>query len=75
MIEIEYCEVWNYYGRAAGAAAHIESELGWTVQLVPSSGGIFEVRVDGQVVCTKTSEGIPANEAIVRSVRLVMDNR
>jgi len=55
---IEYCLVWNYEPRAAGLAA--ELTLAWPeadVTLLKSSGGVFEVSVDGALVFSKRTEG------------------
>ena len=38
-------------------------------QLIKGRGGIFEVKVDGQVVAKKTYDGFPTNEQIVEAVR------
>lgn len=39
--------------------------------LIPGSGGIFEVAVDGRVVAKKTYDGFPTPEAVVAAVAAV----
>jgi len=50
MVTITYCNVWGYLPRATRAAAELKKALGVEASLVPGSGGIFEVAVDGKVV-------------------------
>jgi len=53
-VTIQYCVVWNYEPRAAGLAAELKKAFpDVTVRLVPASGGLFEVTVDGQLVFSK----------------------
>ena len=55
-IEIEYCTQCRWLMRAAWMAQELlttfEAEIG-EVALVPGSGGIFEVRAEGQVVWSR----------------------
>jgi len=59
-IEIEYCTQCRWLLRAAWMAQELlttfETELG-AVGLVPGTGGVFEVRVDGESVWSRASEG------------------
>ena len=50
---IEYCVVWNYYDRAASLAARIKDKLNLEVELQKSSGGRFEIFLDGEVIFSK----------------------
>lgn len=46
-----------------------ESELG-EVALVPGTGGVFEVRVDGEMVFSRTEEGrFPESKELKQRVR------
>ncbi len=52
-ISIEYCTVCNFLGRAAWLAqevlaTHKDDVAGLT--LVPGRGGVFDVRIDGELV-------------------------
>jgi len=61
-VVIEYCVVWNYQPRAAGLAAEIRREFpDAEIQLLQSSGGRFEVTVDGRLVFSKQATGRHAN--------------
>jgi len=54
-ITIEYCTMWSYEPRAARLAAEIREKFPQaTVDLVPSSGGRFEVTADGAPVFEKS---------------------
>ncbi|MGB8276108.1 MAG: SelT/SelW/SelH family protein [Alphaproteobacteria bacterium] len=58
-VEIEYCTQCRWLLRAAWMAqellATFETELGG-VALVPGTGGVFEVRVEGQTVWSRKGE-------------------
>jgi len=57
-VTIEYCVVWNYEPRAAGLAAEIRKAYPQAeVKLIESSGGVFEVDVDGRKVFSKKALG------------------
>jgi selenoprotein W-related protein len=59
-IEIEYCTQCRWLMRAAWMAQEIlvtfEDSLG-AVTLVPGTGGVFEVRVDGDRIWSRQAEG------------------
>lgn len=59
-LEIEYCAQCRWLLRAAWMAQELlmtfESELGEVV-LVPSIGGVFEVRVDGEMIWSRKAVG------------------
>ncbi|HEX2064443.1 MAG TPA: SelT/SelW/SelH family protein [Acidimicrobiales bacterium] len=71
-VEIEYCTQCRWLPRAAWLAQELlgtfESELGG-VALVPGSGGVFVVRVDGVVVWDRKADGFPEPTAVKRLVR------
>jgi selenoprotein W-related protein len=72
-IEIAYCTRCRFLLRAAWLAQELltafEGEVG-EVALVPSSGGIFEVRLDGAVMATNRG-GAPMPDArdVKRAIR------
>jgi selenoprotein W-related protein len=59
-VEIEYCTQCRWLLRAGWTAQELlvtfEEELGG-VTLVPGTGGIFEVRLDGEVLWSRKAEG------------------
>ena len=59
-LEIEYCTQCRWLLRAAWMAQELlttfEAELG-EVALVPGTGGVFEVRVDGETIWSRKQEG------------------
>ncbi len=59
---IEYCTSWGYYNRAAGLADIIEKKLSVKPTLKQSSGGVFEVYVNGDLIYSKKATGIFPNE-------------
>ncbi len=71
-VEIEYCAQCRWLPRAAWLAQELlttfETELG-EVALVPGKGGIFAVRVDGDLVWNRSSDGFPEPSAVKRSIR------
>ncbi len=72
-VEIEYCTQCRWLLRAAWMAQELlttlEQELG-EVALVPGSGGIFEVRVEGTTVWSrKERERFPEMKELKQLVR------
>lgn len=59
-IEVEYCTGCRWLPRAAWMAQELlttfEAELG-EVALVPGSGGVLDVRLDGELVWSRSDEG------------------
>lgn len=59
-VEIEYCRQCRFLLRAAWLAQELlttfETELA-EVALVPGQGGVFEIRLDGQVLFARRAEG------------------
>lgn len=59
-IEVEYCTGCRWLPRAAWMAQELlttfEAELG-EVALVPGSGGVLDVRLDGDLVWSRSDEG------------------
>jgi selenoprotein W-related protein len=72
-IEIEYCRQCRFLLRAAWLAQELlttfETELA-EVTLVPGHGGVFEVRLDGQVIFARGTEGrFPESKELKQLVR------
>ncbi len=59
-LEIEYCTQCRWLLRAAWIAQELlttfQADLG-EVALLPGTGGIFEIRLDGAVVWSRAAEG------------------
>jgi selenoprotein W-related protein len=59
-VDIEYCTQCRWLLRAAWTAQELlvtfEDELGG-VMLVPGTGGVFEVRLDGETLWSRKAEG------------------
>ncbi len=72
-VEIQYCTQCRWLLRAAWLAQELlttfEQELG-EVALQPGTGGIFEVKVDGQLVWSRKAEGrFPEAKELKQRVR------
>ncbi|GAB2629620.1 SelT/SelW/SelH family protein [Streptomyces capparidis] len=71
-VEIEYCTRCRWLPRAAWLAQELlgtfEAHLG-EVALVPGTGGVFAVRVDGECVWDRREQGFPEPTAVKRLVR------
>lgn len=52
-ITIEYCSKWNYQPRASRLEEELKSIAGAEIELISSSGGVFEITVDGRIVFSK----------------------
>jgi selenoprotein W-related protein len=74
-LEIEYCTRCRWLPRAAWLAQELlttfEQDLA-AVALVPGTGGVFTVRVDGAVVFDRRESGFPEPSAVKRAVRDVV---
>jgi selenoprotein W-related protein len=72
-VEIEYCTQCRWLLRAGWTAQELlttfPAELG-EVALVPGSGGVFEIRVDGETIWSRKAEGgfpdLPELKRLVR---------
>ena len=71
-VEIEYCTQCRWLPRAAWLAQELlttfEAELA-EVALVPGTGGVLIVRVDGDVVWDRADSGFPEPTAVKHVVR------
>ena len=69
-IEIAYCVRCNFLPRATWVAQellHTFSDYTQSLALVPAHGGIFEIRVNGELVASTKTEGrIPRNSRASR---------
>jgi len=65
-VEIEYCGMWGYEARARAARTLIASRQPQAqVTLRKSSGGVFEITVDGTLRYSKRKTGAFPSEAEV----------
>lgn len=73
-IEIEYCTRCRWLLRAAWTGQELlttfQAELG-EVALVPGTGGVFDVRLDGETLWSRTEQG--AHPELAELKRLVRD--
>ena len=56
ILSIEYCNSWNYLPRASRMAADLLDKYGNAIEkltLIPSSGGVYEVMKNDQVIFSK----------------------
>ena len=72
-LEIQYCTQCRWLLRAAWMAQELlttfEDEIG-EVALVPGTGGIFEVRLDGELIFSRKQEGrFPESKELKQRVR------
>ena len=75
-IEIEYCTQCRWLLRAAWTAQELlttfETDLG-EVALIPGTGGVFEVRIDGRTVWSREADGgFPEPKQLKQRVRDVV---
>ncbi len=68
-VEITYCTGCRFLARAAWLAQELlttfEQELG-EVALVPGSGGVLEVRVDGEPVWSRSADGAAIDPKLIK---------
>ena len=72
-IEVQFCMMWNYAPKAASFAEEIFDNFRTEVdklELVPSSGGAFEVIVNGEKIYSKLQTGeFPNNEEVIAKLK------
>lgn len=69
-ISIEYCAEWNYQPRALRARDLVKEKFKTNVDLVASSGGVFEITVDDKLVFSKKKEDrFPTDNELIELVR------
>lgn len=72
-ISIAYCTQCNWMLRSAWMAQELLSTFGealGAVALIPGHGGIFEIRIDGELVWERRRDGgFPDSRALKRLVR------
>ncbi|MCZ7457133.1 SelT/SelW/SelH family protein [Streptomyces sp. WMMC940] len=72
-LQIEYCTQCRWLPRAAWLAQELLGTFDRTelveVALRPGIGGVFVVRVDGEVVWDRREQGFPEPTAVKRAVR------
>jgi selenoprotein W-related protein len=76
-IEIDYCTQCRWLLRAAWTAQELlttfETDLG-EVALIPGTGGVFEIRVDGKTVWSRQADGgFPEPKQLKQRVRDIVD--
>lgn len=72
-VKVEFCMQWNYAPKAASFAeelfSHFRSDIS-NLELVPSSGGAFEVTVNGEKIYSKLDKGVfPDPQEIIAQIK------
>jgi len=71
-VTIEYCNRWGYREKAASLAEQIRKRFAGEVRLLESSGGVFEVTVDGALLYSKKQTGeFPDQAALLKQMEPV----
>ena len=55
-LEIEYCGMWNYLPNATSLVDKLKEQFTFTEKLTSSSGGVFEVKADGDLIFSKKAQ-------------------
>jgi len=68
-ITITYCVVWNYLPNASSLAAAIRESRGIEPELIEGGKGIFDVKLDGELVYSKYETGrFPENDEVLDKI-------
>ena len=69
-LSIEYCSVWNYLPKATSLEAELkQSFVDLDIILISSGGGVFEVKIDGNLIFSKKAlDRFPEKGEIVRII-------
>jgi TetR/AcrR family transcriptional repressor of nem operon len=73
-VTIVYCRPCGYEKRAREAAAAVESACGVVPELVPGTGGVFDVKVGDRTVARRAKGHFPSSEEIVAAVRTAIQS-
>lgn len=73
IISIEYCTSWGYLSRAVALANNLldehKNEL-TSVNIVPSSGGVFEISLGDELIFSKKELGrFPEDDEVEKLIR------
>ena len=72
-ISISYCTSWGYVGRAVALARTLLNEHKNDIEminLIPSSGGVLEVELDGEMIFSKKElDRYPEKEEVEDLIR------
>ena len=75
-ISIEYCIAWGYLAKAVGLAESLLNEHKDTIVelvLIPSGGGVFEVKLEDRLLFSKKSIGrFPEEDEVESAIREAM---
>ena len=61
-VSIEYCMQWNYEPKAFSLKESIQRQFGIKAKLIESSGGVFEVKLNNNLIFSKKDLGRFPNE-------------
>lgn len=70
-IKITYCAAWHYEPRAVSLTANLLAQWGQNIKaltLVPSSGGVFEIELNGELIYSKAKTGRHADDGEVEDI-------
>lgn len=71
-VKVEFCMQWNYAPKAASFAEELFNHFRHnipTLDLVPSSGGAFEVTVNGNKIYSKLDSGVfPDTQEMIQKI-------
>lgn len=71
-VKVEFCMMWNYAPKAASFAEELFNHFRRNIEileLVPSSGGAFEVTVNGEKIYSKLDTGLfPDTEEMIKEI-------
>jgi len=77
IISIEYCTSWGYLKRAVALAENLLNEHKNNINkviLIPSSGGVFEVAVNGETIFSKKElDRFPEENEVEDEIRKLIE--
>ena len=67
-VSIEYCMEWNYEPRALSLRDELSNQFNIQAELIQSSGGVFEIIRNGELIFSKKQSGRFPNNGEVASL-------
>lgn len=77
-VRIEFCMQWNYAPKAASFAEDAFEDLRTDIEsmeLIPSSGGVFEITVNGNKIYSKwETDKFPDHKEVINEMETIKNN-
>ena len=72
-VSIKYCTSWGYLNQALSLRESIQNKFNADVEIIEGSGGVFEVDMNGNNICSKKELGrFPNDKEVIDLIEEVI---